>query len=397
MLDFQRGILALIKSAMDHTKAELPENFDWQKAIAYGKRHQILGLLYCGCKNSQIEAPLEIASFLKMALLKSAAVEQRQNYYIEKMFSLFRQNNIDFMPLKGVILRKYYPESGTRTMGDCDVLINMSQYQKTREIMQELGFEEKVETDHELVWELPNQLKVELHKRVVSKVNEDFYRYFGDGWRLAKEKVNDSSQYQMKNEDALIYNFAHMAKHYRNGGIGIRHILDIYVIMNKQPNLDFAYIDGELKKLKLFDFFYNVLHTIDVWFNGKETDEMSDWITDYIFSSGSFGTAKNHSISNVVKEMKTAKSAKFLRLKRLIDIVFLPYTGMCVKYPVVKKVPVLLPIMWVVRWVEIALKGKRHIAARADVSIKSLSANNIETFQDSLHYVGLDFNLEEKT
>ena len=42
MLDFQKGILALVKSAIDNTKAELPEAFDWEKAIAFGKKHQIL-------------------------------------------------------------------------------------------------------------------------------------------------------------------------------------------------------------------------------------------------------------------------------------------------------------------------------------------------------------------
>ncbi len=397
MLDFQRGILALIKSALDHTKAELPENFDWEKAVACGKKHQILGLLYCGCNNSQIEAPLEIASFLKMALLKSAAVEQRQKYYIEKMFSLFRQNDIDFLPLKGVNLRKYYPEVGTRMMSDCDVLIKLPQYPKIREIMGEIGFEEKYESNHELVWEVPDNLTVELHKFVIPSYNEDYFAYFGDGWRLAKEKVNDSSQYQMTNEDALIYNFTHMAKHYRDGGIGIRHILDIYVLINKHPNLDFAYIDGELKKLKLFDFFYNVLHTIDVWFNGKETDEMSDCITNYIFSSGSYGTAKNKNISAAVREAKGEKPERFTRLKKWVALLFLPYEYMCEKYPILTKVPVLLPLMWVVRGIQVVFGSKRQLIARTNANIKVLTTDNIDAFQDSLHYVGLDFDFKEKT
>ncbi len=396
MVDFQKGIVALLKSAIDNTKAELTEDFDWKKAIAFGKAHQILPILYCGCSNSRVEAPSEIASYLKMALLKSAAVEQRQNHYIEKMFDSFRQNNIDFMPLKGTMLRKFYPEAGMRMMSDCDVLIKLPQYEKTREIMLEIGFEEKYESNHELVWEVPNHLTVELHKFVIPSYNEDYFQYFGDGWRLAKEKLNDSSQYQMTKEDALIYNFTHMAKHYRDGGIGIRHILDIYVYMKNHQNLDFAYIDAELKKLKLFDFFYNVLHTIDVWFNGKQADEMSDCITDYIFSSGSYGTAKNKNLSSAAKEAKTAGSAKFIRLKRVMRLLFLPYRYMCEKYPVVKKIPVLLPLMWVIRWVEIALKGKEHLTARTNATLNGLNADNIETFGQSLHFVGLDFDFKEK-
>ncbi len=396
MVDFQRGIIALVKSAIDNTQAALTEDFSWKRAIAFGKAHQILPMLYCGCNNSRVEVPTEIASYLKMAFLKSAAVEQRQNYYIEKMFDSFRQNNIDFMPLKGTMLRKLYPEAGMRMMSDCDVLIKLPQYEKIREIMLEIGFEEKYESNHELVWEVPDHLTVELHKFVIPSYNEDYFRYFGDGWRLAKEKVDDSSQYQMTKEDALIYNFTHMAKHYRDGGIGIRHIVDIYVYMKNHQNLDFAYIDGELKKLKLFDFFYNVLHTIDVWFRGKQADEMSDCITDYIFSSGSYGTAKNKNLSSAAKEAKTVGSAKFIRLKRVINLLFLPYKYMCEKYPVVKKIPVLLPFMWVVRWVEIALKGKKYIATQTNATLNGLNADNIETFGQSLHFVGLDFDFKEK-
>ena len=396
MLDFQRGIIALLKSAIDHMKAALPDDFDWKKAMTFGKAHQILPIIYCGCNNSQLEVPPEIASFLKAAFLKSAAVALKQNYYIEKMFSAFCEHDVDFMPLKGVMLRKYYPEAGMRLMSDCDVLIKLPQYPKIREIMNEIGFEEKYESNHELVWEVPNNLTVELHKFVIPSYNEDYFAYFGDGWRLAKEKLTDSSQYQMTKEDALIYNFTHMAKHYRDGGIGIRHILDIYVYMNKHQNLDFGYIDGELKKLKLFDFFYNVLHTIDVWFGGKEADEMSDCITDYIFSSGSYGTAKNKNLSSAAKETKTAKQAKFIGLKRWIRIVFLPYTNMCIKYPILKKIPALLPIMWIVRWVQIAFGGKKHLIARTNANIKALTADNIETFQQSLHFVGLDFDFQEK-
>ena len=62
MLEFQRGIIALLKSAVDHTKAELPDGFDWKQAIALAKSHQILPMLYYGCSNSQIETPSEIGS-----------------------------------------------------------------------------------------------------------------------------------------------------------------------------------------------------------------------------------------------------------------------------------------------------------------------------------------------
>ena len=67
---------------------------------------------------------------------------------------------------------------------------------------------------------------------------------------------------------------------------------------------------------------------------------------------------------------------------------------MCIKYPYLKKAPFLLPIMWIHRILTtILFKGDR-IKAQAQ-AIDQMNAENINNYQQSLNFVGLDFNFKE--
>ena len=70
--------------------------------------------------------------------------------------------------------------------------------------MESLGFAEKLESDHELIWQKPSAY-IELHKRLIPSYNQDYYAYYGEGWNLAKKC--DGTRYSMTDEDQMIYLF----------------------------------------------------------------------------------------------------------------------------------------------------------------------------------------------
>ena len=195
----------------------------------------------------------------------------------------------------------------------------------------------------------------------------------------------------MSDEDTFIYIFTHYAKHYRDGGIGIRHITDLYIYLSAKPDLNKEYIEAELKKLNLLDFYNNTLHTINVWLNGERSDEMSDFITKKIFESGSYGTYKAHIMSGAVK---ASKSGGNVRIKRIVKLIFLPYKYMCDKYPVLIKAPFLLPVMWLVRIADVIF-NKRDKIARQRKELDYITEDKIAEYKKELNFVGLDFNFKE--
>jgi hypothetical protein len=296
------------------------------------------------------------------------------------------------MPLKGCLLKRRYPKHEFRPMGDADILIRMDQYDRIKPLMEELGFKEGVESNHEYNWHFLD-LQLELHKRLIPSYNKDYYSYFGDGWRLAHSK--NGTCYAMKPEDEFIYLFVHMAKHYRDGGIGCRQMVDLWIHQRSFPDMDQIYLRRELRKLQLLEFYDNIHKTLQVWFEDAEPDEITEVITAFIFASGVWGHEENHLLSEAVKNQKLAGSAFGGRMRFLFTNAFPPYLNMAMDFPILKKLPWLLPFIWPVRWIDLLFFRRQRLQEKREL-IRSATADKIQTYQQQLNYVGLDFRFREK-
>ena len=391
MNDVKAGVLALIKSGLTGETVTLPSDFDWEEAVRIAVRHRVAVMLYYGIYNSGADVPAEIADMLKVYTFKRIQQEMRQEYETKKLFAQFDKNEIQYLPLKGAILKYLYPKPEMRYMGDVDLLIKPEQYNKIAEIVKNLGFEFVVESNHELVWDKKGALHLELHKLLIPSYNEDYFKYYKDGWRLAHQ---ENGSWFMSDEDFLIYNFTHLAKHYRDSGIGIKHFTDIWVYRNAKPNLDEEYVRAELSKLKLLDFYENVIRLLNAWFDGGEFDEISEFMTEWIFDSGVYGNKRNKELSKNLKFEKKTESGRFIRLRLYIDQIFMPYNKMITLFPILKKMPFLLPVFWIVR-IGRAVLFRRENIKTVNEGLRISTKENIDEHQTALNYVGLDFNFDE--
>lgn len=393
MTEFQNDVIKIVKSALTKEKIDISEEFDWQSCLKLARKHQIIPIMFYGIQNSGLIPPDDVKKEFESFLFSAAAIDVNQKFEISEIEKAFDDHGIDYMPLKGSVLKFLYPSSEMRLMSDVDILIRTEQYDIIKPIMQSLGFSPVVESDHELSWGKSGIL-IELHKRLIPSYNKDYYAYFGDGWRLAKPSAPGKNRYDMSCEDNFVYLFTHFAKHYRDGGIGIRHILDIRIYLDKNPNIDTDYVQKELKSLLLYDFYLNIIQTLGVWFDGKDENEVTELITDYIFSSGSYGTANSRIISGALKLSKTSGS-KNIKSKSALKVLFPSYKDMCAIYPVVKKSPLLLPVMWVVRGGRTVLFRRGKLKKQSNY-IKLITEENVSAYENSLNFVGLDFNFKEK-
>ena len=388
MNHFQKGIVQLITAAITQSPQTLAADTNWDEVVLAGRRHKILPLLYYGALQCGAELPPEAKQTMEMETFRRVMVSQNQQYAMEQLFAAFDEAGIAYMPLKGALLLHMYPKAEMRNMGDADVLIRMEQYDRIREMLPALGYTERKESDHEFVWH-SFVLWLELHKRLIPSYNKDYFAYYGDGWQLAK--VQKGSRYEMTDEDQMIYLFTHFAKHYRDGGIGLKFMTDLWVYRRCKPDLDEDYIRQELTKLQLYEFYTNVCRTLAVWFEGASDDEHTAFITDFVFCGGEFGRSENKVLAEGVRLSRDGGDAQ---RRKAVWLVFLPYANMCQKYPWLKKVPVLLPVMWVWRLVTTLLfKGDR--VRKSKEGLKKMKADDIQNFHDALRFVGLDFHFEE--
>ncbi len=390
MNTLQKTVITLVKSAILGEKLSLSEECDLEQILKIANKHQISTIIYYGAVNCGVDSKNAEMAALFTKTCENLAVSNQQDYHIKSLFKKFDIEKIEYMPLKGSLLRKLYPKGEMRIMGDADILIKTEQYDRIRPIMEALGYTEKLESDHELVWYKKGML-IELHKRLIPSYNKDYYAYFGDGWQLSQK--TDTSRYEMTNDDNMIYLFTHFAKHYRDAGIGIRHIVDLWVYRNKYKDLNEEYIKEELKKLKLYDFYLNIIKTINAWFCGGECDEIIDFITEVIFSSGVYGRKENHDLSATLKVSK-GSSKKVARFIKLWKEIFLPLNLMKKQYPILEKAAILLPFMWIARIFRTIFFRGEKIKNKSEV-LKNTSAEKIENYENSLQFVGLDFNFKE--
>ncbi|MDD6879360.1 MAG: nucleotidyltransferase family protein [bacterium] len=392
MQALQRGIIDLVKACLTKEKAEIKPDFDWEAAYEIGRKHDIIPMLYYGVAESGIQPPEEIQQKLRLMTIRCTVLDRNQRAEIEKIERSFEERGIDYLPLKGVAMKSRYPRSEMRTMGDADILIREEQYADIRIIMGELGFNEILESDHELVWDKPGMLHLELHKRLIPSYNKDYYAYYGDGWKLTQK--TESTRYAMRAEEEFIYLFTHYAKHYRNGGVGIRQMADLFVFLRSYTELHFQYVETELGKLSLDAFYRNTRETLSVWFeNGTNTD-MTDFITDKIFSSGSFGIDEDHVFASGVRDATYLKPEQVKWHKR-VRLIFPSAKALSQNYPILKRCKLLLPLIWVHRWVVVLLFKRGKIRYNFD-KINTLTAENIQEYQAELNYVGLNFNYNAK-
>ncbi len=379
------SMFSLIDAALSEKTVVLPDGTDFDGIYQLAKKHNIVPLVFLGLDNVQLNA-LPMAKEINDTIFRAIYVCQIREYEIQKLCSTFEQNQIDYMLLKGNSICGLYTKSIMRLMGDTDILIRLEQYKKISTILTELGYEQKEESDHDFLWK-KKFMNLEIHKMLFSKGNYDFYAYFKDVWNMVSKKNTDKSEYVLSDEDNFVYIFTHFAKHYRISGIGFKHLIDLHIFL-KSKKLDMNYVEAELEKLCLLEFYNNIISAGKCLIDGKNPTKKDEFILESIASYGTFGNAKDAIISVALREAKkNSRSAKFgFYIKRC----FPPHRYMKVMYSAWCPIALLLPLAWLVRFIDLIFNRKEIIDYQLN-EIKKLSDGNLTERQQLLNYVGLEF------
>ena len=174
-----------------------------------------------------------------------------------RILSFMEQRGIWYLPLKGIILKEFYPSVGMRQMSDNDILFDEAFAEQVREYMVSLGYEviSFGEGNHD-VYEKEPVYNFELHRALYGAAHDNNWeQYYRDVKERLIREEGSSYGYHMKPEDFYIYIMCHGYKHYQGGGTGIRTLLDFYVYLESlHSEMDFAYIEKECETLGMSEF-----------------------------------------------------------------------------------------------------------------------------------------------
>lgn len=388
------GIITLLRSALKNEALSLPDDFSWDGVANIIYEHHLVGMAVRGAARCSVPRTTPALKYLTALFCKDITTSRFQMKRLFDIYSAFEENGIEYMPIKGAVIKPLYPQSELRTMGDADVLIRHEQYPEIKKILLSLGFSVDVESDHEYVWK-DGDFTLELHKRLIPSYNKDYYSYYGDGWRLARKSAQGSA-YCLSPEDHFIYLVVHFAKHYRDGSISAKNVCDFYVYKKAHPDMDKAYLDCELEKLRLSEFYRNVLDLLDTWFEGKKPTEAVEIITETAFKGGIFSQEESALAVSVIKLRDKTSSLSGVKRKAFLKGIFPPKSALINRYPILSKAPFLLPLIWIVRGFEIVFlhPERRKNSIDASQKLMNVSCERIEEYEARLRSVGLDFNFD---
>lgn len=384
MNTLHKGLTTILRSAVTGEALPLPEGFTLEEGDELIQSQSLVPLIFQGACNCKIPADSEIMGRYQTGYLRTVIHSEQQDRAVNRIFQVFEENGIDYMPLKGCNLKKLYPRPELRIMGDADILIRLEQYEKIEPLIAQLQYEKVSETAHEFCWK-SKVLFLELHKRIIDPNHEDLCGYFGDGWD--KAILDEGHRYMLSREDEFIFLFTHMTKHFRLTGIGARLFVDLYLYRRAYPQMDEAKIEAAMKQLGILDFYRNVMKMLEVWFEDRQPDAVTDMITEYIFSSGNWGSQENKVYA---KELKKEENIKNSRFRSLMRTLFIPLEEIQSSYNILYKFPILLPVFWVVRWFDVLLHRRGNIKKRMDI-VNSVTDEKLRQRQEAFRAMGLDF------
>ena len=290
---------------------------------------------------------------------------EQMQYEFEQICETLKKAKIPFIPLKGSVIRAFYPEPWMRTSCDIDILVDKSNLEQAKESLKhDLEYQvENVESSHDVSLYAPSGVHLELHH---SLVEEGRAQSSSDILYEIWEKVVESHSCNkaMTDEMFYFYHVAHMEKHFEIGGCGVRPFLDSYILLQHAQYRTEACCQL-LQKGGLLTFAKAVEETAGVWFGDIMETQLSKDIQDYILYAGMYADTENRAAVQQVK--------KGGRIKYLCSRIFLPYEQLKLQYPNLEKRKILLPFYQVKRWCRLLFgKDSKNVSRelKANVNVQ---------------------------
>lgn len=322
-------VIYLASCAVNDAKPEMDKiaGMDFEKIFSFASYHVMsavvaMALESAGVKNDQVK------NAISFSVRKNTFFEVANQSVLKSL----EEAGIWYMPLKGAVLKNYYPRFGMREMSDHDILFDATRTDDVKIIMENLGFTTKFfRTGNNDVYYKKPLCNFELHRELFgSTQDEKIYEYYAEvKSRLIKDEGNGYG-YHFRPEDFYVYMTAHEYKHYSGGGTGLRSLLDIYVFLKKYEGLlDFNYVFSEAEKLGLSEFEEkNRCLALNLFGSNGMTGNDREML-EYIVHSGAYGTLEN-SINNKLKKFGGGTMAK---MKFLLSRIFPPVYNSYSLYP----------------------------------------------------------------
>lgn len=344
-------------------------------------KHDVVHLVALGLKQNELISKEN--SEIEKCIFKAVYRYERLRYEYDKLCDALEKAEIAFLPLKGAVLRKYYPESWMRTSCDIDILVHREDLDSAISyLVDNHKYVEKGRATHDVSLFAPSGIHVELHFDLVEEGRaKNAIDVLQSAWENVTLHENSEYWYEMTDAYFYFYHIAHMAKHFEDGGCGIRPFIDLWILDN-MANVDRSAREHLLYKGDLLKF-ATVSRTLsEMWFGNKEPDDLSLQMQNFLLHGGVYGSADNR-----VALQQKKKGGRF---GYVLSRVFIPYAKLKRYYPVLEKHGWLMPVMQIRRWFMLLKPDVAKMATNEIAVNGSIGKSKVHEMNIFLENIGLD-------
>lgn len=154
----------------------------------------------------------------------------------------------------------------------------------------------------------------------------------------------DKGALRMHPTDQYVFHIVHMHKDFLNGSLGLRRIVDTWLLESKTSPETLDGACAELAEMGLDEFGRRMSRLGRACMGLEPVDENADVLLSHAFRHGIYGTSVSYKAGCIVTMTKGGLMSG--KARSALASVLLPYARMKAQFPVLEQWPVLLPLCW---------------------------------------------------
>lgn len=376
----EKYFIALINSHLNNTAPPEPVDVDFNEIYRLANINNIIGIV-----SSEVSGIKDISSIdngllskfrqqIGFTVINSAEKEAS----VSEITQILKENEIEYLFIKGEIIKRYYPTPALRVSADTDIIVRDNDLGKIKDIL--IGKNYKIFDEKDVgfsAW--INKKNVEFH----SEKDYD-NKYFESIFDLC---TNDGLEYKIDDYNHLLYVLCHIIKHFKYCGAGIKMFMDVDVLIRHIDNFDYdkfikMCIDCGIESfskitLSICNLLFNTPVKAEIDF--EENIELKEMFEDEIINAGTFGFEKRDLGSFYA--ISSSKDGEASKSRAMRQFLFPKKEQLQKRYSYLEDKPYLLPIAWGNRAFNGVFKRGKHSVD----TINMITNSNDDTYAKLLN------------
>ncbi len=371
MNESQRDLICLLKNSISHVHEKLG-TVDYAEIKRIAVNHACLPLVYDGATKAGLVPP---ESWEQHAIFVAANNYKNLSVQAEILATL-SENHIRHAVLKGISVSRYYPEPLYRPLGDIDILVDESEYERAITLI--TGSAERTKEQHEHEFHycfLHKGVHVEIHRKVTNFASDargkKLRAYFSHALDNLEEGRYDTFSFPtLSPAFSMVSLVLHLQRHFVIHNTTLRMLCDFAAFAQSiEKEVWHSSVLPVLTDMELLPFAEALLCLCEKHLGIKlsfsvslREEDLADALLDSFLQDGIHKTYRPATKKNVFTTIKSVFRAVAELARR--------------RYKILKKHPALLPVFCV--YIPLAKLWRMALGKRSSIIILDYSMNRYE-------------------